>query len=228
MIIGIIGAMEKEITILRERMNLTKTEERASLTFYIGNLREKNIVLVRSGIGKVNAAMCTQILIDIFHVDMVINTGVAGALHADLNVGDIVVSTDSLQHDIDASAFGDPRGMIPGLKESVFVADQKLLDIIDQITIEDHKIFKGRILTGDQGIASSEIKRFLVENFEGYCVEMEGGAIAHVCYLNKIPFLIIRAISDKADEEVEINYNEFVEFAAKNSSCILESILEKL
>mgnify|MGYP001210862198 FL=1 len=228
MIIGIIGAMEKEITILRERMDLTKIEEKASLTFYIGKLRDKNIVLVRSGIGKVNAAMCTQILIDIFHVDVVINTGVAGALHPDLNVGDIVVSTDSLQHDIDASVFGDPRGIVPGLKESIFVADQKLLDIIDGITIEDHKIFKGRILTGDQGIASSEIKHFLVENFEGYCVEMEGGAIAHVCYLNEVPFLIIRAISDKADEEVEINYNEFVEFAAKNSSYMLESILEKL
>ncbi|RBP62579.1 adenosylhomocysteine nucleosidase [Alkalibaculum bacchi] len=228
MIIGIIGAMEKEITILRERMDLTKIEEKASLTFYIGKLRDKNIVLVRSGIGKVNAAMCTQILIDIFHVDVVINTGVAGALHPDLNVGDIVVSTDSLQHDIDASVFGDPRGIVPGLKESIFVADQKLLDIIDGITIEDHKIFKGRVLTGDQGIASSEIKHFLVENFEGYCVEMEGGAIAHVCYLNEVPFLIIRAISDKADEEVEINYNEFVEFAAKNSSYMLESILEKL
>ena len=228
MIIGIIGAMEKEITILRERMDLTKIEEKASLTFYIGKLRDRNIVLVRSGIGKVNAAMCTQILIDIFHVDVVINTGVAGALHPDLNVGDIVVSTDSLQHDIDASVFGDPRGIVPGLKESIFVADQKLLDIIDGITIEDHKIFKGRVLTGDQGIASSEIKHFLVENFEGYCVEMEGGAIAHVCYLNEVPFLIIRAISDKADEEVEINYNEFVEFAAKNSSYMLESILEKL
>lgn len=228
MTIGIIGAMEKEITILRERMDLTKIEEKASLTFYIGKLKNKDIILVRSGIGKVNAAMCTQILIDLFQVDMIINTGVAGALHADLDVGDIVVSTDSLQHDIDASAFGDPRGIIPGLKESIFTADQKLLNIIDQITIENHKIFKGRVLTGDQGIASSEIKSFLVKNFEGYCVEMEGGAIAHVCYLNQVPFLIIRAISDKADEKVEINYNEFVEFAAKNSSYLLESILEKL
>ncbi len=228
MIVGIIGAMEKEIIILRERMDITRVEEKASLTFYIGKLKDRNIVLVRSGIGKVNAALCTQILIDIFNVDVVINTGVAGALHPDLDVGDIVVSTDSLQHDIDASAFGDPRGVVPGLKESIFVADQKLLDIIDEITIEGHKILKGRVLTGDQGVASSEIKHFLVENFEGYCVEMEGGAIAHVCYLNQIPFLIIRAISDKADEEVEINYNEFVEFAAKNSSDMLESILERL
>ena len=228
MIVGIIGAMEKEIILLKEKMTIEKIEEIASLTFYIGQLYGKKVVLVRSGIGKVNAAMCTQILIDIYNVEMVINTGVAGALHPDLEVGDIVVSIDTLQHDIDASVFGDPRGVIPGMVESVFLADKRLLDIIDQITLKDQKILKGRVVTGDQAIGCGITKTLLYEHFHGFCVEMEGGAIAHVCYLNKIPFLIIRAISDKADEKVEVNYNEFIELAAKNSSFLLENILIKL
>lgn len=120
MIVGIIGAMEKEIVLLKEKMKIEKIEERSSLSFYIGQLHGKTLVLVRSGIGKVNAAMCTQILIDIYHVEVVINTGVAGALHPGLEVGDIVVSIDCLQHDIDASVFGDPRGIIPGMTESIF------------------------------------------------------------------------------------------------------------
>ena len=228
MIVGIIGAMENEIQILKEKMQIDKIEEKASLTFYIGELYNKKVVLVKSGIGKVNAAMCTQILIDIYNVERVINTGVAGALHPELEVGDIVVSTDTLQHDIDASVFGDPRGTIPGMKESIFIADKKLLEIIDQISLTNQKILKGRILTGDQAIGCGETKTLLHKHFKGYCVEMEGGAIAHVCHLNKIPFLIIRAISDKADEEVEVNYNEFLELAAGNSSFILMNILEKL
>ncbi len=228
MIVGIIGAMEKEIILLKEKMKIEKIEKKASLTFYIGQLHGKTVVIVRSGIGKVNAAMCTQMLIDMYNVEVVINTGVAGALHPDLEVGDIVVSIDTLQHDIDASVFGDPRGIIPGMAESIFWADQKLLNIIDKISLSDQKIMKGRVLTGDQAIGCGETKRLLHEQFQGVCVEMEGGAIAHVCYLNEIPFLIIRAISDKADEEVDVNYNEFLELAAKNSSFLLENILLKL
>ncbi|MPW25387.1 5'-methylthioadenosine/adenosylhomocysteine nucleosidase [Alkalibaculum sp. M08DMB] len=228
MIIGIIGAMEKEIVLLKEKMIIEKTVNQSSLEFYVGKLNDKEVVLVRSGIGKVNAAMCTQILVDIYNVELIINTGVAGALHPDLNVGDIVVSTDTLQHDIDASVFGDPRGIIPGMDKSVFLGDEKLLGFIDDITLSDQKILKGRIVTGDQAIGCGDTKTLLYEQFEGFCVEMEGGAIAHVCHLNNIPFLIIRAISDKADEEVEVNYNEFLELAAKNSSFIVESILSNI
>lgn len=228
--VGIIGAMEKEIVLLKESMILRDTQEIASLVFYQGMLNGHEIVLVMSGIGKVNAAMCAQILIDRFNVDMIVNTGVAGALHHDLNIGDIVISTDTLQHDIDASIFGDPRGIIPGMTTSIFQADKELLNIIDNIIRErkTENIYKGRIVTGDQAIGNKEIKKFLITNFQGYCVEMEGGAIAHVCHLNKVPFLIIRAISDKADEDVEMNYNDFLEMAAKNSSDLLKDILIRI
>lgn len=227
--IGIIGAMEKEIVLLKQKMTIEKIEDKASLTFYCGKISGNEVVLVKSGIGKVNAAMCAQILIDLYNVEIIINTGVAGALHPILEVGDIVVSTDTLQHDIDASVFGDPKGTIPGMKNSVFEADKKLLNLIDNINIEGNvKIYKGRILTGDQAIGNNDIKNELHSCFEGFCVEMEGGAIAQVCHLNGIPFLIIRAISDKADEEVELNYNEFLVYAARNSSYLLEKILSKI
>lgn len=226
--IGIIGAMDKEIVLLKEEMSIEQVEQKAGLTFYIGKLKGKAIVLVKSGIGKVNAALCAQILVDVYGVGLIINTGVAGALHPDLEVGDIVVSIDSLQHDVDTSVFGDPRGIIPGMEESVFQADERLLTLVENISIKGHKIIKGRVLTGDQGIGCGDIKEFLYREFKGCCVEMEGGAIAHVCSVNKIPFLIIRSISDKADEAVEINYNEFLELAAKNSSTILQELLAKL
>lgn len=168
MIVGIIGAMEKEIILLKEKMTVEKIEENASLTFYIGQLHGKTVVLVRSGIGKVNAAMCTQILIDIYHVEVVINTGVAGALHPDLQVGDIVVSIDTLQHDIDASVFGDPRGIIPGMVESVFLADQRLLEIIDQITLHDQKILKGECLLGIKLLDAEKQKPCYMSNFKDF------------------------------------------------------------
>ncbi|MFZ7134612.1 MAG: 5'-methylthioadenosine/adenosylhomocysteine nucleosidase [Eubacteriales bacterium] len=228
--VGIIGAMEKEIALLKEGMIIKDTKEVASLMFYKGELEGHDVIIVKSGIGKVNAAMCTQILIDQFQVSMVINTGVAGALHHDLEIGDIVVSTDTMQHDIDASIFGDPKGTIPGMPISIFNADEKLLAVIDEILKENKykNIYKGRILTGDQAIGNNEIKKELYQGFKGYCVEMEGGAIAHVCHLNGIPFLIIRAISDKADEEVEMNYMQFLEMAAKKSSDLLKNILSKV
>ncbi|NTW72050.1 MAG: 5'-methylthioadenosine/adenosylhomocysteine nucleosidase [Eubacteriaceae bacterium] len=222
--IGIIGAMETEIVMLKEKMIIKSQKKIATLDFFEGDLNGKHIVLVKSGIGKVNAAMCTQILIDIYNVHIVINSGVAGALHPDLEVGDIVLATEVIQHDIDASIFGDPRGTIPGLDVSVFKSDQRLLNISDNIDTE-HRIFKGRIVTGDQAIGDSATKDYLYKTFGGYCVEMEGGAIAHVCYLNDIPFMIIRAISDKANEEVEIDYGQFMAESAKKSCMILEQML---
>lgn len=228
--IGIIGAMEQEITILKENMATPKMQRIASLDFYNGKLDGHDVVVVKSGIGKVNAGMCTQILIDRFEVELIVNTGVAGALNEELDIGDIVVSTDTLQHDIDASIFGDPRGTIPGMSRSIFKADEKMLSVIEDIIKEKGRkdIYKGRILTGDQGIGCNDTKNLLVDLFAGYCVEMEGGAIAHVCHLNEIPFLIIRAISDKANEDVELNYSEFMDMAAIKSSNLLRSIINKI
>lgn len=227
MIVGIIGAMEAEIVRLLERMNLERTREIATLTFYEGKLGNAQLVLVKSGIGKVNAALCAQILIDRFEVEAIINTGVAGALHPDLEVGDIVLATEVLQHDIDASIFGDPRGIIPGLKESVFATDSRLLESCCSQK-SGYRIVKGRIVTGDQAVGDSKTKEFLYSHFHGTCVEMEGGAIGHVCYLNQIPFMVIRAISDKANEEVEVDYGTFMKESAIKSAEIVEEMLHAL
>nr|WP_246798101.1 5'-methylthioadenosine/adenosylhomocysteine nucleosidase [Alkalibacter rhizosphaerae] len=174
--VGIIGAMESEIAMLQDKMEIQNTKEIATLTFYEGVLRNKPVVLVRSGIGKVNAAICAQILIDRFGVEAIINSGVAGALHPDLEVGDIVLATEVMQHDIDASIFGDPRGTIPGLKESVFPTDPRLLAACCS-TRQGYRILQGRIITGDQAVGDSETKEFLYHHFHGYCVEMEGGPL---------------------------------------------------
>lgn len=225
--VGIIGAMDTEIAMLKEKMDIGQTTEVATLTFYEGVLQGVEVVLVRSGIGKVNAAMCAQILIDRFGVEAIINSGVAGALHPDLEVGDIVLATEVMQHDIDASIFGDPRGTIPGLEDSIFMTDSRFLEACCQEKT-DYKIVKGRIVTGDQAVGDSKTKEFLYNQFDGYCVEMEGGAIAHVCHLNGIPFMIIRAISDKANEEVEVDYNAFLHDSAMKSAAIVESMLHAL
>ncbi|SHE43399.1 5'-methylthioadenosine/adenosylhomocysteine nucleosidase [Alkalibacter saccharofermentans] len=222
--IGIIGAMESEIVMLKGKMKIATKKTVASLEFYEGTLNERSIVLVKSGIGKVNAAMCAQILIDVFNVEAIINSGVAGALHPDLDVGDIVIGTEVMQHDIDASIFGDPRGVIPGMDVSIFKTDRRFLDACDTIK-GSSRLYKGRILTGDQAIGDSATKEYLQSAFNGWCVEMEGGAIAHVCHLNKIPFMVIRAISDKANEDVELDYSSFMAESAKKSCVILEKML---
>ena len=207
--IGIIGAMDEEVDILVELMDIKETIEKASLKFYKGTLEGKDIVLVRCGIGKVNSALCAQILISEFDVDAIVNTGVAGALHSELDVLDMVISTDAIQYDVDTTAFGDPKGTIPRMESSVFVADEKLINAAYESSIK-------------------ELKEELVNDFNAYCGEMEGGAIAHVCTLNKVPFVIIRAMSDKADGSADVTYDEFVKVAAHNSKDIVLNMLKAL
>ena len=214
--IGIIGAMENEVKTLIQMMDIEKTVDKASLKFYIGKLEGKDIVLVQCGIGKVNAALCAQILISEFGVDAVVNTGVAGAIHSLLDVNDIVISTEAIQYDVDATPFGYKKGQIPQMDNSVFKAD------------EDFKIVKGRVATGDIFISSKELKEELDKDFNAYCGEMEGGAIAHACTVNNIPFVIIRAMSDKADGSADVTYEEFVDKAAENSKDIVLRMLRAL
>lgn len=226
--IGIIGAMEEEIALLREKMDIVTAKNMIGLDFYIGRLSGKSIVVVKSGIGKVNAAICAQVLVDHFAVDYIINVGVAGAVFKELKIGDIVISSDTVQHDMDASVFGDPVGTIPRMSESFFPADKELIDIakkaFEELKIEN-SLFVGRIASGDQFISSSEKKNMLWTSFKAYCTEMEGAAIAHTCYLNKIPFVIIRAISDNADGSSDMDFSKFTAYAAKNSSSIVENII---
>ncbi|QEK11983.1 5'-methylthioadenosine/adenosylhomocysteine nucleosidase [Crassaminicella thermophila] len=220
-LIGIIGAMDEEIQIVKEKMELKEKVELAGMTFYKGNLVGKDIVVVRSGIGKVNAAVCTQILISNFHVDAIINTGVAGAIHDELEVGDIVISKDVIEHDFDVTGFGGYKlGQIPRMDEYIFKADEKLVKVAVEASKKESVKYKttiGRIVSGDVFVACPDKKGFLWKEFEGYCAEMESAAIGHTCYLNKVPFVIIRAMSDKADGTAHVNFNEFVQESANNS-----------
>ncbi|MDF2876919.1 MAG: nucleosidase [Clostridia bacterium] len=229
--IGIIGAMDEEVISLKRKMNITETKVVASMEFCQGTMNDKELVVVRCGIGKVNAAVCTQILIDRFEVDCIINTGVAGGLHPDINIGDIVISSDTVEHDMDASAVGNPRGEIPRMNKTYFEADEKLVAVAKaaaQNLEGDHKVVIGRVASGDQFISSIKVKEDIYSTFTAYCAEMEGAAIAHTCYLNQIPFVIIRAISDKADHSADVNFEEFVYVAARNASKMIENILANL
>ena len=230
--IGIIGAMEEEIAILKEKIETIVTVKNIiGLDFYIGLFNGNNIVFVRSGIGKVNAAVCTQVLIDHFAVDYVINIGVAGAIFSELNIGDIVISTDTVQHDMDTSAFGDELGEIPRMPESYFKADDELIKLAYKSANEissNYGVFLGRVASGDQFINDKDKKKKLWNIFNAYCTEMEGAAIAHTCWLNKIPFVIIRSISDNADNKAEMIYDEFINIAAKNSGDIVYKVLEEI
>lgn len=226
---GIIGAMEEEVLALKEKLKVSEVRGIASLEFYVGTLNGKEVVLVRGGIGKVNATICTQLLIDCFHVDAVINTGVAGALSEELEIGDIVISTDAVQHDMDASGFGYDIGVIPRMEESYFKADKRLVHIAQkasEVLSMSTNIFTERILSGDQFISDKEKKKELVDLFNGFCVEMEGAAIAHACFVNKVPFVIIRSISDKADDSAEVNFSQFTQVAAANSCKMIEKMIE--
>ena len=229
--IGIIGAMDEEVISLKRKMTVKEMRTIASMEFCTGSIEDKEVVIVRCGIGKVNAAICTQILIDQFQVKCIINTGVAGGLHPEINIGDIVISSDTVEHDMDASAVGNPRGEIPRMNKTYFEADDRLVKIAQEAAKSltgDHQVLVGRVASGDQFISSVRVKEEIYSVFTAYCAEMEGAAIAHTCYLNQVPFVIIRAISDKADHSADINFEEFVSLAAKNASKMIEGMLGEL
>ena len=210
--IAIIGAMDEEVAMLKERMTEVQVERWASMEFYKGKLEGKDTVVVRSGIGKVNAAMCAQLLADRYAPSCIINTGIAGSLDAEINIGDIVLSTDALQHDMDAGAFGYEAGQIPRVDTLSFPAEGELVRLAEECCRRvnpEINVFAGRVVSGDQFISDKEKKKWIRETFSGMCTEMEGAAIAQVCYFNRIPFLSVRAISDKADDSAGVDYPVF-------------------
>ncbi len=226
--IGIIGAMELEVETLKAQMQINKIEKRASMEFYEGSMDGKEVVIVRSGVGKVNAAMCVQILADIFHVTHIINTGVAGSLDASIDIGDIVVSSDALHHDVDATIFGYRPGEVPQLGMLAFTADAAMIESAKSACLEanpDIHVFTGRVVSGDQFISDSTVKERLTRLFSGSCTEMEGASIAHAATLNEIPFVIIRAISDKADHSAEVEYPVFEKKAAQDCARIVSRMI---
>lgn len=230
-VIGIIGAMEEEVNILKDRMEVESTMQKASMEFCKGKLQGKEVVIVRSGIGKVNAAVCTQILVDEYKISAVINTGVAGSLKNQINIGDIVLSSDALQHDMDATGFGYEPGVIPRMDQSIFIADEGLVNTAKEACEKvnpDINTFIGRVVSGDQFISDHSKKEWLTDNFKGYCTEMEGASIAQVAYLNQIPFLIIRAISDKADHSAEMDYSEFEMKAIEHTVKLVSELVTRI
>ena len=229
--IGIIGAMEDEVAQLKKNMEIEETTEVASLSFCRGKLSGKEVVVVRSGIGKVNAAICTQILVDQFHVDVIINTGIAGSLDAEIDIGDIVISTDAVEHDMDASIFGDPIGQIPQMDTFCFPADESLVKLAKEVNEKanpDVHTWIGRVVSGDQFVSSGEKKEQLIRVFDAKCTEMEGAAIAHAAYLNKISCVIIRAISDKADNSAVVDYPAFEAAAIRHSGRLIEALVSEI
>lgn len=222
--------MEIEVAELKKQMKNSNVTAVAGMDFFQGTLNGKEVVVVRSGIGKVNAAVCTQVLADRFQVSAIINTGIAGSLKKEINIGDIVLSTDTVQHDMDATGFGYPVGQIPQMKEFSFQADEKLRALAAECCLKvnpDIQVFQGRVVSGDQFVSDKVKKNWLTETFHGFCTEMEGAAIAQASYLNHIPFLIIRAISDKADDSATMDYSEFEEKAAKHSVNLILAIVQE-
>lgn len=226
--LGIIGAMPEEVEQLKQEMDQVQVISAAGMEFYKGRLEGRNVVVVRCGVGKVNAAMCVQVLADRFEVDGIINTGIAGSLRAEINIGDMVLSTDAVQHDVDATVFGYRPGQVPQMDVFAFEADERLRAAAKECCRNvnpDISVFEGRVLTGDQFIAGKDKKEWLEETFHGFCTEMEGAAIAQAAHLNQIPFLIVRAISDKADDSATMDYPEFERQAIIHSTRLTKELV---
>jgi len=229
--VGIIGAMEVEVETLKKDMEVERTVSYAHMDFFEGMLCGMKTVVVRSGIGKVNAAVCTQILVDLFEVDAVINTGIAGSLNAALDIGDIVISNNVVHHDVDVAIFGCEPGEIPQLGAKSFDADADLIEVAQKVCAEvnpDINTKVGRVASGDQFISSKEQKARIISTFGALCAEMEGASIGHTAWLNDKPFVILRAISDKADESATEDYPSFEKKAAEHCVKLSEGILKEL
>ncbi|HCA33691.1 MAG TPA: 5'-methylthioadenosine/adenosylhomocysteine nucleosidase [Lachnospiraceae bacterium] len=223
--IGIITATKEEFEALNQALGTNQT---GAMNYIEGSLKGQKVVGVQCGIGKVNAALCAQKMVDKYSPDGIIMVGVAGALDPSLSVGDVVISKDAVQHDFDTKIFGDPVGFITGFDSIEFKADPKLMQLAEQAakSLGYHYIV-GRVLSGDQFICEPDKKKWLIDTFQGTCTEMEGAAIAQACTVNKTPFVILRAISDSASGEAPMQYNDFVKLAAAKAIALLEKMMEE-
>ena len=228
--LGIIGAMQVEVEILLGVMENKNTRTIAGSTFYEGTLEELPAVVVQCGVGKVNAAICAQILCDCFCVTHLVNTGIAGSLCADLDIGDLVVSRDAMYHDFDCVNFGYPFGKVPGMDTISFPADEAMIRYAFAAaeSVNPGHTRTGRIASGDQFVASRERKEQIIANTQGLCTEMEGAAIAQTAYRNRLPFVILRAISDKADDSAEMDYPTFERIAAHRCADVTRNLAKQL
>jgi adenosylhomocysteine nucleosidase len=219
--------MDVEIEQLLLGMINTQSKDFYGNQFITGTLANVPIVITKSGVGKVNASISAQTLIREYQVDSVLFIGVAGALHPKLEIGDMIISSSCQEHDLDASTLGFPRGTVPYQSISEYPADSKLVQTaltaateLDGITVRT-----GKVLSGDQFISDPSLVQYLHTELNGDCVEMEGAAVAHVCYLAHIPYVVIRSMSDRADHEAPVDFVKFTELAAIRSSQLVTSML---
>ncbi len=229
--IGIIGAMDEEIDPLLEAAQVKSRRVVAGMEYCEGVLEGRPVVMVKCGMGKVNAGICANTLINDFDCAKVINTGAAGSLDNQINIGDVVVSVDAVQHDFDVSVIGFKKGEIPFTGLYAFPADEAMRKAAVGAVREaapEVRVFEGRVCSGDQFIATNEQKEQITSNFGGMCSEMEGAAIAQVCHLNSTPFVIIRAISDKADGSQAVEFDAFKAEAGARSAKVMRSMVQGL
>lgn len=226
---GIIAAMEEEMKEIEKLMNKKEFQKIYELNFITGKINKNEVVLVEAGVGKVNAARTTQILIDNFKVDAIINVGSAGSANDNLEIGDIVIGSKIVQHDFDITAFGHPKGYISNVGQ-FFESDSKLIkkvkEAISSIQDNEFKIKIGTIASGDIFCTELEMKEKIRTKFDADAIEMEGAAIGQVCKLDNIPFIIIRSISDKPNGENHITFDQFLEKASKRCAQIIKEFLK--
>ncbi|EGR2796464.1 5'-methylthioadenosine/S-adenosylhomocysteine nucleosidase [Vibrio navarrensis] len=225
--VGIIGAMQQEVAILKDALQNAKTASKAGCTFYSGQINGVEVVLLQSGIGKVAAAIGTTILLDEYQPDVVINTGSAGGFDASLNLGDVVISSEVRHHDADVTAFGYEIGQMAG-QPAAFEADEKLMSLAEKALaqMEGQHAVRGLICTGDAFVCTAERQAFIRSHFPNViAVEMEASAIAQTCHQFKVPFVVVRAISDVADKESPMSFEEFLPLAAQSSSQMVFNML---
>lgn len=222
--LGIIGAMTVEVETLKTMLSDATQMERAGIEFCSGKLHGLDVVIAQCGVGKVNAALCVQIMCDLFCVSAIVNTGVAGSLEPQLDIGDLVVSRDAMYHDFDCHVLNPnyPVGQVPGMAVHAYPADDMLVNYARDAAREatDSKVWTGRIASGDQFVCDGEVKKKIVADTGALCTEMEGAAIAHAAWRNGVPFVVIRAISDKADNSAEMDYPTFEAIAAKRCAAV--------
>ncbi len=221
--IGIIVAEIEEMEAVKGIMEDVNSIDIYNLKIYTGKINNKDSLLVRSGVGKVNSARVAQIIADKFDLSFIINIGSAGGLNEGLNIGDIVLGQTLVQHDFDVTAFGREKGFIPETGK-FFESDKNLLQKCKNIKIDNQKIVVGTIASGDMFLTDSALKEKIKQDFNATCVEMEGAAIAQVCALNKIPFIVIRSISDIPNGKNEIDFNEYLELASKNCAKFISEL----
>ena len=228
--LGIIGAMEVEVEILLGQMEYIVTRTVAGSDFYEGTLEGLSVVVVQCGVGKVNAALCAQILCDCFGVTHLVNTGIAGSLSAQLDIGDLGGSRDAMYHDFDCVHFGYPYGRVPGMDVTAFPADEALMAYAfaaaEEVNPGHTQV--GRIASGDKFVAEKDVKQAIIASTQGLCTEMEGAAIAQTAYRNGVPFVILRAISDKADDSAQIDYPTFERIAAHRCAEVTRLLAKRL